>query len=214
MSNIHTVLVIDDHALMRDGLNALISAEPDLEVVAAVSNSHEALAQSAKADLALVDLNTPQAGDFEAITVLKRKIPGIRVMALTLYRDDAHIRAALAAGAEGYVLKEDSKQELLLGIRSLLSGKFYLSPSVCEAVVSGYLKGGSQAAGLPPADPLTQRERQVIKLVAEGMTTREIAEYLSLSPKTVEKHRANMMRKLDLHNASAVTAYAISRGLI
>lgn len=210
----HTVLVIDDHALMRDGLKALISAEPDLEVVAAASSAHEALAQSASAEIALLDLNTPHSGGVEAIPVLKRKMPGIRILALTLYRDDSHIRAALAAGAEGYVLKEDSKQELLLGIRSLLAGNYYLTPSVCEPVVSGYLKGGSQTAAPPPADPLTQRERQVIKLVAEGRTTREIAQYLSLSPKTVEKHRANMMRKLDLHNASAVTAYAISRGII
>jgi len=217
VSKVHTVIVVDDHAIMRDGLKALISAEDDLEVVGTAGDGREAipLAAELRPDLVLLDLSMPRSGGVEAIPSLKRRVPGIKVMVLTLHKDDAHIHAALGAGADGYVLKEDSRNELLMGIRSVANGKSYLSPSICDRVVFGFLRGGNSETPQPSSwEPLTRREREVMKLVAEGMKTREIAEYLSLSPKTVEKHRANMMRKLDLHNASAVTAYAIANGFV
>jgi DNA-binding NarL/FixJ family response regulator len=149
---------------------------------------------------------------------LKRRFPRVKVVVLTLHRDDRHIRAALHAGAEAYVLKDDGRAELLAAIRNVADGKSYLSPTICGSVMSGYIS--AQPGSVPPQpsapswETLTDREREVLKLVAEGHKTREIATYLSLSVKTVEKHRSNLMRKLDLHSVSAVTAYAISNGLL
>jgi DNA-binding NarL/FixJ family response regulator len=138
----------------------------------------------------------------------------IRIVALTFHREDGYIHAALRAGADGYVLKDDSRDELVLAVRSVLAGKNYLSPAICGTVIEGYLSGVQKKRLEPSWHVLTRRERQVIKMIAEGLKTREIAEELSLSPKTVEKHRTNMMNKLDLHSVSAVTLYAIQSGLI
>ena len=137
-------------------------------------------------------------------------------MVLTFHKEDAHIHSALEAGADAYVLKDDGRADLLAAIRAVRSGRSFLSPAICDRVMSGYVRAGASSAEHRSAnwENLTPREREVLKLVAEGYKTREIAQYLSLSTKTVEKHRANMMRKLDLHSVSAVTAYAIANGLL
>ena len=139
---------------------------------------------------------------------------------LTFHTDDQHVHAALSAGAEGYLLKDDSRLEMLTGVRAVLNGKSFLSPAICERVVNGYL-GGSSGSMRPTgtqssigAEVLSPREREVIKLIAEGYRTREIATFLSLSHKTIEKHRSNLMRKLSLRSAAAVTAYAIANGFV
>jgi DNA-binding NarL/FixJ family response regulator len=131
-----------------------------------------------------------------------------------VHKTQAHIRAALDAGADGYVLQSDSGSELLAAIRSVQSGKGYLSPSICGQIVNGYLDGCARSSSAPSLSSLTHRERQVIKLIAERYSNNEMVEYLTVSRKTVEKHRANLMQKLDLHNAPAVTAFAIQNGLL
>lgn len=219
-----TIVVADDHGIMRDGLCALINGEPDLKVIGTATNGREAIraAEVLKPDLVMMDMSMPLTNGPEAIAHIKRRTPEQRILVLTFHTDDQHIHAALSAGADGYVLKDDSRLEMLTGVRAVLNGKSFLSPAICERVVNGYLGGGSASASSRPSgtqssvgsEVLSQREREVIKLIAEGYRTREIATFLSLSHKTVEKHRSNLMRKLNLRSAAAVTAYAIANGFV
>jgi DNA-binding NarL/FixJ family response regulator len=214
------ILIADDHGILRDGLRALLAGEPGFEVVGGVSNGHEAIraAETLRPDLIIMDMSMPLTDGPSAIVHIKRRLPEIRILVLTFHTDEQHINAALRAGADGYVLKDDSRMELLTAIQAVLAGKNFLSPAICNRVVSGYLGADSNGNGgnAPESgiSSLTSREREVIKLIAEGMRTRQIAQFLSLSPKTVEKHRSNMMRKLRLGNAAAVTAYAIANGFV
>jgi DNA-binding NarL/FixJ family response regulator len=160
-----------------------------------------------------MDLSMPGMNGIEAITEIKQRDPGARILVLTIHRGEEYIQESLRAGANGYVLKDASHDELRVAIRSVLAGKTYLSPDVSSSVVTGYLGKGTEGANTPWST-LTHREREVLKLVAEGHSNRSIAQFLSLSVKTVEKHRSNVMRKLDLHNAAMLTAYAIEKGLV
>jgi DNA-binding NarL/FixJ family response regulator len=208
------IVIVDDHAIMRDGLTALLDNEPDLQVVGSAGDGKAAVEAVAreKPALVVIDLSMPRTDGAQAIRIIKRKFAAVRVVVLTFHKEDAHIHAALQAGADGYVLKDDGRGELLSAVRNVAAGKSYLSPEICDRVVSGYLHG---AAGQTPSwELLNTREREVLKLIAEGYKNREIAEYLSLSVKTIEKHRANLMRKLDLHSVSEVTTYAIANGLL
>ena len=218
MGNIKIVLA-EDHTILREGVRALLSAEPDLEIVGEAENGQDALrlANQLAPDMVLMDLTMPRSNGTEAIAAIKRRNPDTRIIALTVHKTEEYIRAALDAGASGYVLKDDSHQDLLHAIRNVLRGRVYLSPGITDRVVTGYL---DQRSGQPDAeaprswDLLTAREREIIKLIAEGNKNRTIAEYLSVSTKTVEKHRSNLMQKLNLHNASALTAYAFENGLV
>lgn len=212
------IVIVDDHAIIRDGLVAILGADSHIDVVGTAGDGREAIhvVDELEPDLVILDLSMPHLDGGDAIEAIKRKHPGIQILVMTLHKDDAHIHSALQAGATGYILKDDGRDNLFAAVRNVAAGRSYLSPAVCERVMSGYL----QATQSKPLDVeaswelLSARERQVLKLVAEGYKTREIAEYLSLSKKTVEKHRSNMMRKLDLHGVSAVTAYAIENGLL
>jgi len=210
------ILIVDDHALLREGLQSLLSAQPGMRVVGTAEDAESGVSKIASLgpDIVLTDLAMPETGGVDAIRQIREAHPDIRVIALTFHREDGYIHAALKAGADGYVLKDDSRDELVLAIRSVLAGKNYLSPAISDTVIEGYLSGVQKKQLEPSWQVLTRRERQVIRLIAEGLKTREIAEKLSLSPKTVEKHRTNMMNKLDLHSVSAVTLYAIQSGLI
>lgn len=220
MSSIKRILIADDHGIMRDGLNALLAQEQNLEVVGLASNGREAIraAELLRPDLIIMDVSMPLTNGQEAVAHIKKRTPDVRVLILTFHSDDNNIYHALRSGADGYVLKDDSRTELLTAIRVVLSGKSYLSPAICDRVVSGHLGGGKVGAEQqrPDSGPgaLTTREREILKLVAEGHRTRQIAKILSLSPKTVEKHRSNLMRKLNLKSAAAVTSYAITNGLV
>ena len=220
MSSIKRILIADDHGIMRDGLNALLAQEQNLEVVGLASNGREAIraAELLRPDLIIMDVSMPLTNGQEAVAHIKKRTPDVRVLILTFHSDDNNIYHALRSGADGYVLKDDSRTELLTAIRVVLTGKSYLSPAICDRVVSGYLGGGKVGAEQqrPDSGPgaLTTREREILKLVAEGHRTRQIAKILSLSPKTVEKHRSNLMRKLNLKSAAAVTSYAITNGLV
>jgi DNA-binding NarL/FixJ family response regulator len=210
------VLIAEDHAILRDGLRALLTTSADLEVVGEADNGREAIRQIGilKPDLVIMDLTMPGTNGIDAIREVKRRYPQMKVLTLTVHKTEEYIRTALQAGTNGYVLKETTHAELLIAIRSVMAGKTYLSPGVSERVISGYLNGGTEDQPATSSDSLTQREREVLKLVAEGMPNKKIALYLSISIKTVEKHRANLMKKLNLHNASALTSYAIENGLM
>jgi len=210
-------MIVDDHTIMRDGLQALLSSDPAYEVVGAFADGKSAIQNvgTLNPDVILMDLTMPGTSGIDAIKEIKRRAPTIRIIALTFHKEDNYIHATLEAGADAYVLKDDSRAELFTALSNVILGNSYLSPSICNRVVAGYLSGGSDDASETPSwEILTRREREVIKLIAEGNKTKEIAVYLSLSPKTVEKHRTNLMRKLDLHNVSAVTVYAIQNGFI
>ena len=211
------VLIAEDHTLLRAGLRALLLQDPNLEIVGEADNGRDAIRAigNLKPHLVLMDLSMPGMNGIEAITDIKRRYPDTRVLVLTIHKTDEYIHESLRAGADGYILKDATHDELRVAIRSVLNGKIYLSPDISSNVINGYL-GSSRIEGLvaSPWDTLTHREREVLKLVAEGHPNKYIAEYLCLSIKTVEKHRSNLMKKLDLHNASTLTAYAIEKGLV
>jgi len=161
-----------------------------------------------------MDLTMPGMNGLEAIKDIKRRYPEIRIMVLTMHKTDEYIHESLRAGADGYILKDATHDALCSAIRSVLEGKTYLSPDISEKVINGYRGRGKPSATTSVFELLTQREREILKLVAEGNRNKHIAEFLCLSVKTVEKHRSNLMRKLDLHNGSSLTAYAIEKGLV
>ena len=212
----HRILIAEDHTILREGLRALLSNVPDLEIVGEAEDGREAIRNAAllQPSLILMDLSMPNTNGTEAIRAIKRRQPEIKIIALTVHKTEEYVRATLEAGADGYVLKDDTHNELLTAIRNVERGKTYLSPGITSRVVTGFLDRSTAPTSQRSWDGLTHREREIMKLIAEGNKNKEIAEYLSVSLKTVEKHRSNLMRKLDLHSASALTAYAIENGLI
>lgn len=210
------ILIVEDHTILREGLRALLSAEPNWEVVGQASDGHEAIhaVRTVQPDLIIMDLSMPKMNGVEAIKEIKTRYPHVKVLTLTVHNTDQHIRSALLAGADGYVLKDVTHKELMLAIQSLLDNKTFLSPGIAHQVISGFLDQNPLSSGSTTWERLSHRERQIIKLVAEGNTNKDIAGFLSISPKTVEKHRSNLMRKLELHNASQLTLYAMEQGLI
>lgn len=216
MKGTYRVVIAEDHAILREGLRAVLSSHPNLEVVGEAEDGREAIRciDQLMPEVVLMDLSMPRMNGMEALREIKRRHPDTKVLTLTVHKTEEYILAALQAGADGYVLKDATSNELLMAIGSVLSGKRYLSPGVSEQVIEGYIEGRKTLKQKSSWDSLTQREREILKLIAEGYKNKEIAEQLYISVKTVEKHRANLMKKLDLHNASALTAYAIERGLV
>jgi DNA-binding NarL/FixJ family response regulator len=209
------ILIAEDHTILREGLRALLSSDPDITVVGEAEDGRDAvrLVGALQPTLVLMDLSMPGTNGIEAIAEIKRRFPETKVIALTVHKSEEYIREALQVGADGYVLKDATYAELTMAIKSVFNGKTYLSPSISERIITGYLDGGK--AGVNTAwDTLTHREREILKLIAEGRTNKHIASYLCVSVKTVEKHRSNLMRKLDLHNAPMLTAFAIEKGVI
>ena len=213
----HSVLIAEDHALLRAGMCALLASEPDLEVVADVGTGEEAVrvACSLNPDVVLMDLNMPGRGGLHAIAEICRRAPAIKILVITMHKTDEYIQEALRSGASGYVLKELGHDELRTAIRTVLGGSAYLSPEVSARMVSHLISAGSPTASTTTAkESLTSREREVLKLVAEGFGNKQVANHLSRSIKTVEKHRANLMRKLNLRNVAMLTAYAIRNEIV
>jgi DNA-binding NarL/FixJ family response regulator len=210
------ILIADDHTILRAGIRSLLDMVPDFEVVGEVDNGKDAIFQAGQLqpDLLLSDLSMPSTNGTEAIEHIKSRYPAIKVLVLTVHKTEEYVHAALKAGANGYVLKDDTSDELITAIRNIAAGKTYLSPSICSEVVMGYLADPGKERIYTSIELLTSREREVMKLIAEGNRNKDIAQYLSISLKTVEKHRSNLMKKLDLHSASSVTSYAIKNGLI
>jgi DNA-binding NarL/FixJ family response regulator len=217
------VLIADDHAMIREGLRAMLEDVEDLEVVGEAVDGQEVISLVRKHNprIVLMDLTMPRLSGIEAIRIIKSRHPEIKIIVLTVHKSEEFIRSTLDSGADAYVLKDDTREELLSAIRQVQRGQTFLSPGIASMVVTGFLHRSAtnkQPAGKDSRqtrwDTLTKRERQTTKLIAEGYKNKEIARIMSVSLKTVEKHRSNLMRKLDLHSASAVTTYAIKNKLL
>jgi two-component system response regulator NreC len=205
-----TVMLADDHPMFRQGLKALLERE-GFDVVAEASDGHEAvrLARQLNPSIAVLDVGMPLLNGIDAARDIHKQASDTEVVLLTMYEEEAYVLEALRAGIRGYVLKAQAASDLVGAIREVQRGAVYLSPGISKAVVDAYI-GRSE---LPP-DPLTDRERQVLQLVAEGKTTKEVAEVLGLSVKTADSHRTRIMQKLDIHETASLVRYAIRRGFI
>jgi DNA-binding NarL/FixJ family response regulator len=210
------IVIAEDHTILREGLRALLSAKSDFEIVGEAEDGNAAIhcVEKFKPNLVLMDLSMPRMNGVDAIKEIKKRSPETKVVVLTVHKTDEYIMATFQAGADGYVLKDSTHAELELAIQNVLNGKHFISPVISEKIIDGYLEGKKTIKMTSPWDMLTQRERGILKLIAEGYKNKEIADYLCISVKTVEKHRANLMQKLDLHNISDLTAFAMQKGLI
>ncbi len=210
------IVLAEDHTILREGLKALLAAEPSMQIVCEAEDGREALrcVDQYQPDMILIDLTMPKMNGLEAIREIRRRQEKTKILVLTVHRTEEYIHAALEAGADGYVLKDSTHAELLMAIRHVLSGRRYLGPGASEMVIEGYLEGQKSLRRKTTLDTLTQRERETLKLIAEGYRNREIADVLCISVKTVEKHRGSLMKKLDLHNSAALTAFALEKGLV
>jgi len=194
----------------------LLSSDPDLEIVGEAQDGQEAIrcVDKLKPTLVLMDLSMPRMSGMDAIKEIKKRSPETKILVLTVHKNEEYILATLQAGADGYALKDSTHAELGIAIKNVLSGNHYISPGISGRVIEGYLEGRKPLKPTSPFETLTQRERGILKMIAEGYKNKDIADYLCISVKTVEKHRANLMQKLDLHSVSALTAFAMERGLV
>lgn len=209
------IILAEDHTILRAGLRALLASREDFEVIGEAGDGREAVRIVDKhvPDLLIIDLSMPKLNGMEAIKEIKGRHPQVKIIVLTVHKSDEYIVASLDAGANGYILKDASHNELVLAIEYVMDGKVFLSPSISDKVMNAYLE---QKKGNKPKsvlDLLTSREIEILKLIAEGHKNKDIADHLCISSKTVEKHRSNLMEKLDIRNTAALTAYAIEKGI-
>jgi DNA-binding NarL/FixJ family response regulator len=211
-----TVLIADDHALVRDGIIAFLKLCDDIEVVAEASDGLEAIEKAKKYDphVVLMDISMPKLGGLEATLELKKINPDMKILVLTQYDDKEYISRFLKAGVSGYLLKRAVGSELVSAIRAVSRGEFYLFSSIASKVVAGYLGKDREAAMEDPYEKLTDREKQVLKLVAEGYTHKEIGDMLSISTKTVIAHQTNITEKLGINSRAGLIKFSIQRGII
>ena len=210
------VLVVDDHTLVRDGIRALLALVADIEVVGEAANGKEALGKIKQLapDVVLMDLAMPVMGGLDATRRIRREFPETRVLALTQYDDSEYVIPLIEAGARGFVTKMAAFSELASAIQVVYSGGSYLSPSAAAVLVEEYQQKTTVEEGKGPYEQLTDREREVLKLVVEGHTAREIADMLVVSPKTVEWYKTSLMNKLNIHNRTDLIKFAIRKALI
>ncbi|MGB3716730.1 MAG: response regulator transcription factor [Candidatus Promineifilaceae bacterium] len=210
------LILADDHAVVRSGLRMLLEVQPDIEILAEVESGTEAVAKtrSLQPDIVLMDIQMPGLNGIEATKQIKKLAPDTAVLALTMYEDDQYFFEMLHAGASGYVPKRAAPDELLTAIRAVGRGEVYLYPSLASRLVQDYLKRADSGDQPLIYDDLTPREREVLTLIAEGLSNAEIAEQLVISVKTVDRHRENIMRKLNLHSRIDLVKYALRIGLI
>jgi DNA-binding NarL/FixJ family response regulator len=215
-SNKIRTLLVDDNVLFRSGLASLISAQPDFSVVGELRGGKEAVQAclTMEPDLIMLDILQFGTSGLDTVAQIKRRQPKVSVILLTNFRNEEYVRAALEVGTDGYVLKDTNFEDLVASMRSVAAGKKYLSPDVMGRVVEGFLHPEKAQAKSSQLESLTKRERSILQLIAEGRTNRGTAEFLNLSPKTVEKHRASLMHKLGLRNAAELTLAAMDLGLI
>jgi two-component system response regulator NreC len=205
------ILLADDHALVRHGFRMILAAQPDMEVAGEAGNGRDAveLAQKLKPDVVVMDVTMPELNGIEATRRLIELSPRTRVLALSMHKDAVYVREILRAGARGYLLKDSADADLLAAVRAVAKGEGYLSPGVSDAVLSDYRRHVTD-----PLDLLTTREREVLQMIAEGKTNKEIATSLNLSVYTVEAHRGRLMEKLNLHSTGELVRFAVRSGLI
>jgi two-component system, NarL family, response regulator NreC len=205
------ILLADDHAMVRQGFRMILAAQPDMEIIGEAGNGREAveLADKLKPDLVVMDVAMPELNGIEATRRIAESSPRTRVLALSMYKDSVYVREILRAGARGFLLKDAIDRDLLAAVRAVASGEGYLSPAVSEAVLSDYRKHVTD-----PLDLLSSREREVLQMIAEGKTNKDIAIALDLSVYTVDAHRGHIMEKLNLHSVGELVRFAVRKGLI
>jgi DNA-binding NarL/FixJ family response regulator len=208
------VLLVEDHIVVRQGIKALLSDESDLEIVGEAGNGREALplVASLQPDVVLMDISMPGLNGIEATWQIRQRHPEVKIVILSMHANEEYVFQVLRAGASGYVLKQSDSSEVLTAIRAALSGGSFLSPPISRAVINDYVHRAEVRGQNSDLDLLTSREREVLQLLAEGLSNREISEQLNISVKTVETHRANIMSKLSLDNKTDLVKYALRKG--
>lgn len=211
MSRKITILLADDHSVVRQGFRRILESQQDMEIVGEAANGREALerASSLKPDIVVMDVAMPELNGIEATRRLSAASPRTRVLALSMHKDSVYVREILRAGARGYLLKDAIDADLLAAVRAVARGEGYLSPAVADAVLTDYRQHVTD-----PIDLLTSREREVLQMIAEGRTNKEIAGTLNLSVYTVDAHRGRIMEKLNLHSTGELVRFAVRKGLI
>ncbi len=210
------VLIAEDHSIVRDGLRLLLESQPDFEVVAEAANGREAVAraQEARPDVIIMDISMPEISGLEATRLIKADCPQTQVLILTMYESDEYFFRALEAGASGYVLKKAATQDLITAARAVARGEAFLYPSVAKKLIGDYLRrmqSGAEPAGL---GSLSEREREILRLIADGLSNQQIGEQLAISVSTVQTHRAHILDKLDLKTTAGLIKYAVQHGLV
>ncbi len=210
------LLLVDDHAVVRSGLRMLLAEQPDMDIVGEAGTAREALqtAVALQPDVILMDIGLPDMSGIEAAAEIKRRCPEAAIVALTIHEDEEYFFRMLQAGASGYVPKRAAPDELLTAIRAAAAGEVYLYPSLAKLLVQDYLAQEGREEAARASGGLTDREQEVLAHLADGASNAEIAETLSISPKTVARHRENIMRKLNLHSRTELVKYAIRKGII
>jgi len=210
------LLLADDHTLVRQGLRKVLESHREWEVVAEASDGREAvrLAEEHKPDVAVIDVAMPVLNGIETTRQIVKRVPGTRVLVLSMHADEAYVTQILKAGAAGYILKDSADVDLLQAVSAVSQGKSFFSPAIAKVMLDDYVRRLAEKGIVDRYDSLSDREREIFQLVAEGRTNKEIAAMLSVSPSTVETHRAHIMEKLDLHSAAEIVLYAVRRGVI
>jgi DNA-binding NarL/FixJ family response regulator len=210
------ILLGDDHTLVRQGFRKILEGRPDWEVVAEASDGRDVVrqAEATEPDVAVLDIGMPLLNGIEATRQIMRRHPNIRVLILSMHSDEAYIIQALKAGARGYLLKDSADVELIRGIAAVAAGKSYFSPAVSKIMLDDYVRRMAEKGIVDRFESLSEREREVFQLIAEGHSNKEIADLLFVSPATVETHRAHVLQKLDVHNTAELVLYAVRRGVI
>jgi two-component system response regulator NreC len=210
------VLLADDHTILRAGLKMMLNAQPDIETIGEASDGKQAISEAERLspDVIIMDITMPECNGIEATRQIKRLLPDVRVLILTMHENEEYLFQTLRAGAAGYMLKEAADTDLISAIRVVSGGRFYLSPSAQSMLVSDYLQRVHTGEERDSYSALTEREREILKLVAEGYTNSQIGERLFISPKTVDTHRTHIMDKLNLHSRAELVKYAMRRGLL
>jgi DNA-binding NarL/FixJ family response regulator len=210
------IIIVEDHTILRAGLRSLLSARSAYKVVGEAKDGLEAIkiSKTLNPDLVLIDLSMPRMNGSTAIREIKGQDEHIKALVLTVHKEEEYIREAFEAGADGYCLKEATHSELTSAIENIMSGNKYISPSISDKLLHGFLVRHDPSNTIEPSNALTSRENEVLKLIGEGNQNKTISKFLALNAKTVEKHRSKIMHKLNLHNASELTAYAVKKGLV
>ena len=210
------IVLGDDHTLVRQGLRKILEEKGEWEVVAEAGDGREAVRQvlALRPDVVLLDIGMPLLNGIESTRQIVRRHPEIRILILSMHADEPYIIKALQAGAKGYLLKDSADTDLIRGVADVAAGKSFFSPAVAKVMLDDYVRHLADKGISDRYDALSEREREIFQLIAEGHSNKEIAEVLSISPATVETHRAHIFQKLDLHNTAEVVLYAVRRGII